>query len=111
MPEAAHQWLRYGKVARAGLGIDVGGRAAHDPLDDFEPRAVADGDLLADEVELAPGRPARDIDVAAKAQRVDGRPDRGLERGDGSEIDDRDHLACNVGEAVTRGVQNLRRSA
>src|SRR5262245_17556534 len=111
MPEAAQQRLRYGKIARTGVGIDIGGRAPHDALDDFEPRALADGDLPAEEVELVPGRPAHDIDVAAEAQRMHGRPDGGLERGDRSEIDDRDDLACDVREAVARCVQDLWRSA
>src|SRR5690242_13129068 len=32
MPEAAQRRLRDRKVARAGIGIDVGGRATHDPF-------------------------------------------------------------------------------
>src|SRR5215467_12991997 len=110
MPEAAHQRLRDGKVARASVGIDIGGRTTHDPLHDFQPRALADGDLLPEQVELVPGRPALHIDVAAETQRVHRQPDGGLNCGHGSEIDDRNDLARDIGEAVTRRVQDLRRS-
>src|SRR5205807_9636973 len=79
VPEAAQQRLGYREVARASVGIDVGGRATHDPLYDLEPRVLADRNLLAEQIELLPGRPALDIDVAAKAQRIDRRPDGRLE--------------------------------
>ena len=56
------------------------------------------------------GQP-RDVDVAAKAQRMDRRADRVFERGDRGEIDDRDDLARDIREAVARRVQHLRRPA
>ena len=37
--EALHQRVRDREVADAGVGIDVGRGAAHDLLDDLEPRA------------------------------------------------------------------------
>ena len=40
------------------IGIDVGRRAAHDALDDLQPRCRADRDLLPEQIELVPGRPA-----------------------------------------------------
>src|SRR5262245_62870185 len=45
-----------------------------------------------------------------KAQRMDGSADRACDRGDRSEVDDRDHLAGNVGEAEAGRVQHFRRS-
>src|SRR6478672_2995998 len=65
--------------------------------------------LTSDKIELAPGWPACDIDIAAEAQRVDRRIDYILERGDRGEVNDRDYLAGDVGEAVAVGVQNFRR--
>ena len=69
----------------------------------------ADAHLFADKIELAPGRPACDIDIAAEAQRIDRRIDYILERGDRGQVNDRDYLAGDVGEAVAVGVQDFRR--
>ena len=68
-------------------------------------------ELLADEIELAPGRPALDIDIAAKAQRIDRHADHVLDRRDRGEVDDRDHLAGDVGKAVAAALQDFRRPA
>ena len=59
--EVACECLRNFEVANAGVGIDIGRRAARDALDDFQSRAAADTEFFADEIKLAPGRPARDI--------------------------------------------------
>ena len=40
--EVACERLRNFEVANAGVGIDIGRRAARDALDDFQPRAAAD---------------------------------------------------------------------
>src|SRR5262249_38487023 len=67
---ALHQDARDLQIADAGVRVDLGRGAAHDPLDDFQPYILTDVDLRADKVELAPGRPALDIKVAAKAERM-----------------------------------------
>src|SRR5215467_1119873 len=59
--EVACERLRNFEVAKAGVGIDIGRRAARDALDNFQPRAAADTEFFADEIKLAPGRPVRDI--------------------------------------------------
>ena len=89
--EAFHQRVRDREVADAGVGIDVGRRAAHDLLEDLEPRARADRDLLSDQIEFTPGRPAGDVE-AAKAQRMESMADDAFDRSHRSEVDDRDHL-------------------
>ena len=99
------------QVADAGVGIHLGRGAAHDALDDLQPRARADGDLRVEQIELMPGRPAFDIEIAAEAQRMDRRAGRLLQRRDRGEVDDRDHLPRHVGKAVARRVQHLRRAA
>src|SRR5262249_14573712 len=63
------------------------------------------------EVELVPRRPALDVDIAAEPQRIDRRSRGGLKRDDRGEIDDRNDLAGDIGEAVARRVQELRQSA
>ena len=65
-------------------------------------RASPIGKLASEQVEFVPGRPAGDIEIAAKAQRIDRRADRGLDRRDRGEVDDRDDLLGHVGEAVAR---------
>ena len=50
-----------------GVGIDVDGGAALDPLDDLQ-ADVADRKRPVEQVEFVPGRPARDVHVGAKAQ-------------------------------------------
>src|SRR6267142_108092 len=52
-----HQRLGDREVADAGVGIHVGGGTAHDALHHLEPRA-GDRNLLPEQLELAPGRPA-----------------------------------------------------
>ena len=59
--EVACERFRNFEVAKAGVGVDIGRRAARDALDDFELRAAADTEFFADEIKLAPGRPVRDI--------------------------------------------------
>src|SRR5262249_3245863 len=63
------------------------------------------------EVELVPRRPALDVDIAAEPQRIDRRSRGGLKRDDRGDIDDRNDLAGDIGEAVARRVQELRQSA
>ena len=46
MAETLHQRMRNVEIARGGVGIDVDGGAADDPLYDLKP-GVADGDGLA----------------------------------------------------------------
>ena len=57
-----------------------------------------------------PRRPARHVDIGAKAQRMDGSVDRVCDRGDRGEVDDRDHLARNVGEAEAGRLQHFWRT-
>src|SRR5437899_6697949 len=91
--------------------IDIGRRAADDALENLDLGIAAYRDLFADEIELVPSRPARHVEIAAKAQRMDARADGVLERGERSKIDDRNRLGGNVGEAETRRVQQFRRAA
>src|SRR5262245_63249942 len=102
MSEASHQSVRNREITHAGVGIDVRRRTAHDSLDDPEPRMLTDHDLLPGEIELAPSRPATHVDIAAEAQRMDGCADYALDNGDGGQVDDRDHLARDVGETEAR---------
>src|SRR5262249_18649707 len=111
MTEAAHERIRYRQVAHASDGIDVGCGATHDALHDLEPCGCTDCDLLAEEVELLPCRPTSDVYIAAEPQRMNRRPDRGLDRRDRGKVDDRDHFAGDVGEAVAGRVQYFRRAA
>src|SRR6478735_4661700 len=61
VPKGAHQRLRNSKMADTGRRIDLGGCAAHDPFNDFKPRAFADRDLPPNQIKLAPRRPAAHI--------------------------------------------------
>ena len=103
------QRLRDREVARAGVGIDIDGGAADDALDHLEPD-VADGERPVEQVELVPGRPALDIEVGAEAQRMDGVVDHALDGAQARQVDDRDHLAGDVGKAVARAGQDFGRS-
>src|ERR1700694_5750486 len=58
--EPAHQCSGDIEVARGGVGVDVDGDAAGDPLHHLQAR-LADGEDLAEQFELVPGRPALDI--------------------------------------------------
>ena len=51
--------------------IDVDRRAAHDPLDDLQPRASPTASVLPTSSNSLPRRPAGDVEIAAKAQRID----------------------------------------
>ena len=108
--EMVHQRLGYFEVAVPDAD-QRGGGAADDALDDFETGVTSDREFLADLIELAPGLPAFDIDIAAEAQWIDRSADHILDRGDRGEVDDRDDLAGDVGEAVAVGMQDSRRSA
>ncbi len=59
----SHQRLRNGEIACGGVGIDVDRSAAVDALHHLEPD-VADRERPIEQVELMPGRPALDIEVA-----------------------------------------------
>jgi hypothetical protein len=60
-------------------------------------------ELSADKVELGPCVQAFDLEVAAKAQRVDRRADHVLDRGDAREVDERNEAAAGIGEAEALG--------
>ena len=77
--EGLHQGRGNREIADAGIRIDIGRRAAHDPLGHLQPRG-ADRDLLPDQAEFMPGRPARDIEIGAEAQRMHRHADHGLDR-------------------------------
>src|SRR5262245_3574653 len=62
-----------GLVANAGVRIDIGRGTTLDTLDDLHLRGLPDRQDLIEEIELAPCRPACNIEVAAKAQRIDRR--------------------------------------
>ena len=109
--EALHERMRDRQVADAGAGLDLGRGAAADALDDLEPRLRSDREGAAHELELVPRRPSLDMEIAAKAQRIDRRADDRLDGSDRSEIDDGYDLLRHVGEAVPRRVQDLRRPA
>src|SRR5450756_3191365 len=87
MAEIIHERARNGHVANTGVGIDLGGRATLDALDRFEPGA-ADRNFAIEQAELMPGRPAADIDIAAKTQGIDRRSRRGLHRRHRGEVND-----------------------
>src|SRR5262249_61737560 len=82
-----------------------------DPLDDPKPHALTDRYLLPDEIEFAPPRPTAHVDIAAEAQRMDGCADYVLDSGHRGQVDDRDHLARNVGETEAGCMQHLGRPA
>ena len=94
------QHARNRQVADAGVGIDLGRGATHDALDDLQPRRGPIAISASEQIELMPGRPALDVEIAAEAQRIDRRARGVLQRGDRGEVDDRTHLARDVGEAV-----------
>jgi hypothetical protein len=101
-----------------GILIDTGSRgghlgrgATHDAFDDLQPDRGAHGDFAAQKFELAPSRPTCDVEVAAEAQRMDRRAERGFQFRDRGEVDDGHHLARHVGKAVAGCVQNLGRTA
>src|SRR5476649_531922 len=54
MAEIVHERARNGQVADAGVGIDLGGRAALDALDDLQPGG-ADRNFAVEQAELMPG--------------------------------------------------------
>src|SRR5664279_3757800 len=108
MAEIVHERARYGHVADASVGIDLGGRAALDAFDHFEPGA-ADRQFAAEQLELMPGRPSANIDIAAEAQGLHGSARRGLYRHHRGEIDDGDDFLHHVGEAVAFAEQHLGR--
>src|SRR5947209_9513080 len=108
MTEAALQRGRDIEVARGGVGVDVDGGAAADALDDPE-AGTADRERLAEQIELAPGRPAAHIEIGAETQRMHRPPDDSFDLLQRPEIDDRDHLLGDVGKAVARTGQDFRR--
>ena len=109
MAERLHDRLRDRQIAEAGDGIDLGRGAADDALDHLQPRARADRDLLVEQIELMPGRPAFDLQISTKAQRMNRGAGRILDGRDRGEIDDRHHLLGHIGKAVTLGEQHLQR--
>ena len=75
-----HQRPGIARSRMPGVGIDLGRGAAHDPLDDLQPRRRADRDFRPEQIELMPGRPALDVDIAAEAQRMHRRAGGVLQR-------------------------------
>ena len=100
--EGLHQRRGNREIADAGIRIDIDRGAAHDALGHLQPRG-ADRDLLPEQAEFVPGRPACDVQVGAEAQRMDRHADHGLDRRHGRKIDDRDHLGGDIREAVAVG--------
>src|SRR5882762_7599648 len=107
--EVTHQRGRNVEVARGGLGVDVDGSAADDPLHHFQPD-LANGERLVEQLEFVPCRPAADVQISAKAQRMNRLTDDLLDGGDAAEIDDRDDLPGDIRKAVTIARENLGRS-
>ena len=110
MIEGSYQGRGNSEIADAGVWIDVGRGAALDPLRHLQPR-LADRDLLAEQAELMPCRPALDIEVGAEAQRMHRHANHVLDRRDGRQIDDRHDLGGDIRKAVTFGLEHLRRAA
>src|SRR5215210_4957273 len=98
MAEAAQQRAWNIQIAKARVGVDVGGGATLDALRHFKPYAGAGFENLSDEIELGPGRHTVHIDVAAEAQRIDRNADHVLDGGDAGEIDDRHESPAGVRE-------------
>ena len=109
MAEIAHHGVWQVEVARGGHGIHIDRRTALDALGDVEAN-LADRECLADQVELAPGGPAGDMQVAAKAQGIDGLAREIFERGDTCQVDDRDDLFGDIRKAVIAAHQHSWRS-
>jgi hypothetical protein len=82
-----------GEVAFGGGGVDFGCGTPGDRRDDAQSRR-SQRNLGADPVVLAPRRCPVEIDIGAKADRVDRRVHRPLERGDAGLVDQRDILAA-----------------
>src|SRR5512146_1816838 len=79
VPEIFRQRQRQVEIARAAVGIDIGRGAAPDRFDAAQ-RHVAEREIAADPVEFLPGRAAREIEIRAKAARIEGQPDLLRER-------------------------------
>lgn len=92
------QQLRHRQIATPGARRYLGGRAALGGLRDPQPQ-IACAQFSADEIELAPGSEALDVDVAAEPQRVHLLPDPLGEVADAGEVDQRDVLHLDVGGA------------
>src|SRR5712664_195022 len=107
--QVAHQRGWNVEVALGGLGVDVDGSASDDPLHHFQP-GLANGECLVEQFEFVPCRPAADVQIGAKAQRMHRLTDDLLDGGDAAEIDDRDDLPGDIRKAVTIARENLGRS-
>ena len=103
MAKTAHQFVHDVEVAFGCFGVDVDGGAAGDPLHHFQPD-LADGEDLAEQFELAPGRPAADVQVGAEAQRMNRQADDVLDCVDAAQIDDGDDLAQLTGAIAATAV-------
>ena len=99
--------------ADAGRGIDVGGGAAHDALENLEAHAAcADPQLLADPAELCPRRqPPQMIMLGRKRIGLMGRCKTRSNSAHRREIDDVNALGGDVGEAVAGGADDTGRAA
>src|SRR6478736_6018028 len=79
--EPALQGLGDGEVALGGIRIDIDGGAADDAFHHLQSH-IADRQPMVDEIEFVPGRPTLDIEVGAKAKRMDRRAHHVLDGAD-----------------------------
>ncbi len=111
MAETVQQRLGNREITHPGDGIDVDRGASHDTLDHSKSRPRTDRNVLPNQVEFVPSRPAGHVDVGAKAQRIDAGAYRVLDRRYRRKVHDRDHLVRDVGEAEANGMQHPRRTS
>src|SRR5262249_16864382 len=110
--EILEKRARDGQIAEAVVRIDIGRGTALDALDDLEPRIPADRQHLTEQIELMPRRPAGDIQVTAKAQRIYGYSGGIFHGGDGGQVDDRNDPLGYIGKTVAiLSGKDLRRPA
>src|SRR3954467_10935252 len=84
--ETAHERRRDVEIAYPARRVDIGRGAALDALRHLQAQTRRSLELSVDEVELGPGGEPFDLEVAAKAQRIDRRADQLLDRGDACEV-------------------------
>src|SRR5262252_3785042 len=101
MPKGSQQRLQDGEIANTAARLDIRCCATNDALDDLELNTGPDGDHAVQKLEFVPGGPARDIEVRAKSQGIDGGANRRLDGGDRSQIDDRYDFFGDIGKAMS----------
>ena len=100
--EGLHQRARDRQVADAGVGIDLGRGAAHDALDDLQPRRADRRSRASSSNSCHAGQPST-WRLPRKRSGSTGAPAASSTCGDRGEVDDRHHLLRHVGEAVALG--------